>query len=179
MVVIIPKKRQCKKCFGVGYVCVLLSAALLVCYLTGVKMTAWNDFISEGAQGLEGGRTSLFPRSLSPLYDYQKTLWGGAEDSSVVVVGSEVKGDRDGVVGAKVKRGVDERGGRAVVKSGSGQVGVVSDKGNFNIDDLSGKHSLFSIASQLACTIVQSVRFCSTFFVLHEHFLLKFILPTH
>ena len=111
-------------------------------------MTAWNDFIGEGAQGLEGGRASLFPRSLSPLYDYQKTLWGGAGDSLVVaVVGSEVKGDRDEVVGTKVKRGVDKNGGAVVVKGDSGQVGVVSDKGNFNIDDLSGKHSLFSIAS--------------------------------
>lgn len=177
MVVIIPKKRQCKKCFGVGYVCALLSAALLICYLTGVKMTAWNDFIGEGAQGLEGGRTSLFPRSLSPLYNYQKTLWGKAEDSSVevVMVGSQDKGGGDEVAGAKVKRGVDKSGsGGAVVKSDSGQVGVVSDKGNFNTDDLSGKHSLFSIVSQL--TIMQSVRYCSICFVLHEYFLLKFIL---
>lgn len=127
MVVIIPKKRKCKKCFSVGSISLLLSAALLICYLTGVKMTAWNDFIGRGAQGLEGGKASLFPRSLSPLYDYQKTLWGGAK-----VVGSEVKADGAGVVpGAKVKRG-------AVVDSGGGQVGVVSAKGNFNINDLSG-----------------------------------------
>ena len=144
MVVIIPKKRQCKKCFSVGYVCILLSAALLICYLTGVKMTAWNDFIGQGAQGLEGGRASLFPRSLSPLYNYQKTLWGGRatgdSSSSVVVVGSEVKGDgSDGVAGAKVKRGVDGASGGAVVKIDGAQVGVVSDKGNFNINDISGK----------------------------------------
>jgi hypothetical protein len=135
MVVIIPKKRQCKKCFSVGYVSLLLSAALLICYLTGVKMTAWNDFIGQGAQGLEGGKASLFPRSLSPLYDYQRTLWGGAEDSSMSV-GSEVKGAGARVVtSAKVKRGT-------MVDSGGGKVGVVSAKGNFNIDDLSGKHSL-------------------------------------
>ena len=146
MVVIIPKKRQCKRCFSVGYICILLSAALLICYFTGVKMTAWNDFIGQGAQGLEGGRTSLFPRSLSPLYDYQKILWGGAgsdeaaagDSSSSGVVGSEVKGDGGRLAGAKIKR---ESGG------GDGDhVGVVSRKGNFNIDDLSGKHPLLNFS---------------------------------
>ena len=36
-------------------------------------MTAWSDFLGTGAEGLEGGKSSIFPRSVS-LYDYQKTL---------------------------------------------------------------------------------------------------------
>ena len=147
MVVIIPKKRQCKRCFSVGYICILLSAALLICYFTGVKMTAWNDFIGQGAQGLEGGRTSLFPRSLSPLYDYQKTLWGGAGGDEMAAgdSSSEVKGDGGGLAGAKVKR--ESGGGEAVVVTRDGDhVGVVSRKGNFNIDDLSGKHPLLNFS---------------------------------
>ena len=139
MVVIIPKKRQCKKCFSVGYISLLLGAALLLCYLTGVRMTAWNDFIGQGAQGLEGGKASLFPRSLSPLYDYQKTLWGGGGvgGGAKEAVGSEVEGDGAGagvVPGAKVKRG-------AMVDGGSDHADVVNAKGNFDINDLSGNQN--------------------------------------
>ena len=103
-------------------------------------MTAWNDFIGQGAQGLEGGRTSLFPRSLSPLYDYQKTLWGGAEvkGDRKKVADAKIKGDRKKVADTKVKRGVDE----------SGLASVVSDKENFNIQDLSGKNCIYQ------CTII-------------------------
>ena len=78
MVVIIPKKRQCRRYFNVGGLCVVLAIVLVVCYTTGtgtgLKMTAWSDFVGEGADGLEGGRSSIFPRSLS-LYNYQKTSW--------------------------------------------------------------------------------------------------------
>ena len=95
-------------------------------------MTAWNDFNGQGAQGLEGGRTSLFPRSLSPLYDYQKILWGGAEvkGDGDEVPSAKIKGDGEKMAGSKVKRGVTE----------SASIGVVSDKGNFDIQDLSGKN---------------------------------------
>ena len=106
-------------------------------------MTAWSDFIGEGAQGLEGGRTSLFPRSL-PLYDYQRTLWIGGLGAAAVaeVSGAKVKGEGDEEVGAKVKVVGD-----GVVKRESGQ--VVSDKGNFDIKDLSGKS-----LSVICCAII-------------------------
>ena len=129
MVIIIPKKRQCKKLCSVGSVCAMLTAALVICCITGVKMTAWNDFVGEGARGLEGGRTALFPRSLS-LYDYQKTLWFGAG-------GAEVDGDGDRAGGAKVKRGVKgDKGGGAVKHKGE----VVSSQGNFDVQDVRGKN---------------------------------------
>ena len=122
-------------------------------------MTAWNDFIGLGAQGLEGGKASLFPRSLSPLYDYQKTLWGsgGVGGGAKEVVESEVKGDGARMVpGAKVKRG-------AMVDGGGDHAGVVNAKGNFNINDLSGNQKflvydiqfyVYELFSLLQLTIV-------------------------
>ena len=65
MVVVVLKKRQCRRAFSVGGVCLLLTVMVMVCYTTGIKMTAWSDFDGRGAEGLEGGRTAIFPRSVS------------------------------------------------------------------------------------------------------------------
>lgn len=65
MVVVILKKRHCKRAFSIGGVCLLLTVMVVICYTTGTKMTAWSDFDGRGAEGLEGGRTALFPRSVS------------------------------------------------------------------------------------------------------------------
>ena len=71
MVVVILKKRQCRRAFGVGGVCLLLTVMVVVCYTTGTKMTAWSDFDGRGAEGLEGGRTAMFPRSVSLVNQQQ------------------------------------------------------------------------------------------------------------
>ena len=73
MVVVILKKKQCKRAFSVGGVCLLLTVMVVVCYTTGTKMTAWSDFDGRGAEGLEGGRTAMFPRSVSLVQQRQVT----------------------------------------------------------------------------------------------------------
>ena len=71
MVVIIPKKRQCRRTCSAASVCSLMAFLVVACCTTGLKMS---DLVGVSAEGLEGGRSAVFPRSISPM-DYQKTLW--------------------------------------------------------------------------------------------------------
>ena len=64
MVVVFPKKRHCRRAFGIGGASLLLAVMIVICYTTGMKMTAWSDFVGMGAEGLEGGRAAIFPRSV-------------------------------------------------------------------------------------------------------------------
>lgn len=97
MVVIIPKKRHCKKTLTVGGVALLMAVMVVACFTTGTKMTAWTDFVGMGAEGLEGGKSAIFPRSLSPL-DYEKVIWSDSSESDNIEDGSEgVMEERDGV----------------------------------------------------------------------------------
>lgn len=110
MVVVILKKRHCKRAFNVGGVCLLVAVMGVVCYTTGTKMTAWSDFVGTGAEGLEGGRTAMFPRSVSLIN--QRHVTKQQDDRSHVSSerGSEASSKvRSNVIAAVVSSGKEDQ----------------------------------------------------------------------